>query len=525
VTNPAGLTAASQFTLTVTNGGGTSPGSGSWILDASGDWNNSANWAGGIIATGVGMTATFAVDVTASRYVDNESSRTIGNLTFNDTNPGSAGAWFVTNSPLMLQVSNGTPAISVSNLTATINAVLDGAQGLASQGNGTLLLGAANLYKGTTTISSGALRAANNNALGSTASGTTVGNDPRARLELVGGITVAEPLTVSCKGSANGNVPAVVNISDTNTLSGNISLTTGGSFWTFEAAGGKLRVMGETTNTTTINVRTIWLRGAAEGDWLSVISDSATALSTGIRKDDSGTWTLSGNNTYTGNTVVSNGTLRVNGTVRGGAVSVYGGTLGGTGVITAPITLYSEATFAPGASPGTLTASNDLTLYAGSVTTVGLNAQTGTSDRVIGLSNVLYAGTLSLTNLAGPLASGQSFPLFSAAGFAGNFSSILPATPGPGLAWSFNPTNGTLSVLSFGPPHISNFALGADGAFTFSGTGPNGQGYHILAATDLVLPLSKWTAVSTGVFASGVFYFSDPQATNHSQRHYRVATP
>ncbi len=347
------------------------------------------------------MTATFAIDVTASRYVDNNSSRTLGKLTFNDTNPGSAGAWFITNSPITLQVSNGTPTISVSNLTATINAVLDGTQGLASQGNGTLWLGAANLYRGGTTISSGALRAANNSALGSNAKGTTIGNDPTARLELLGGVTVAEPLTVSCKGSAKGNVPAVVNISGTNTLSGSLNLTTGGSYWTFQAAGGKLRVTGNTTNSTTVNVRTIWLRGAAEGDWLSGIGDSAAALSTAIRKDDSGTWTLSGDNTYTGNTVVSNGTLRVNGKVRGGAVSVYAGALSGTGLITAPVTIYAGATFAPGASPGTLTVSNDLTLSAGSVTAIGLNAQTGTSDRVIGLSNVLYAGTLSLTNRAG----------------------------------------------------------------------------------------------------------------------------
>lgn len=525
VTNPAGLTAASQFTLTVTNGSGTSPGSASWIVDASGDWNNSANWAGGIIATGAGMTATFALDVTASRYVDNHSPRTIGHLAFHDTSPDTAGAWFIHNSPLMLRVSSGTPTISVSNVTATINSVLEGTQGLSCRGNGTLVLGTANLYGGATTISSGALRAANSSALGLNANGTTVGNDPTARLELLGGLTVAEPLTVSCKGSVNGNVPAVVNVSDTNTLSGSISLTTGGSYWTFQAAGGRLRVTGKTTNTTTVNARTIWLRGAAEGDWLSEIGDSAAALSTGIRKDDSGTWTLSGTNPYTGDTVVSNGTLRVNGTVRGGAVKVYGGTLTGTGVVTAPVTIYSGATFAPGASPGTLTVSNDLTLSVGSATTVGLDAQSGMSDCVIGLSNVVYAGALSLTNLAGSLTGGQSFQLFRAASSSGTFDSISPATPGPGLAWSFNPTNGTLSVLSVEPPQIKDFAIGAEGSFNLAGSGPNGQGYRVLAATNVTLPLSNWTTLATGVFAGGVFHYSDTQSTNHSQRYYRVAMP
>jgi len=68
---------------------------------------------------------------------------------------------------------------------------------------------------------------------------------------------------------------------------------------------------------------------------------------------------------------------------------------------------------------------------------------------------------LCVSNIAGTLAGGQSFRLFSAAGFSGNFGSIVPAAPGPGLAWNFNPTNGTLSVLSLGPPQISHFAFEA----------------------------------------------------------------
>ena len=525
VTNPGGATAASQFTLTVTNGGGTTPTSGSWAVDASGDWNNPVNWSGGLIATGVDLTATFAIDVTASRHVNNNSPRSIGNLVFNDANPGSGGAWFVTNSPLTLQVSSGTPAISVSNVTATINSVLEGTQGLTASGNGTLVLGGANTFSGPTTISAGALRAANDGALGAASSGTTIGNDPTARLELVGDVTVAEPITVNCKGSANGNVPAVVNVSGTNTLSGTLSLTTGGSYWTFEAAAGKLRVTGSTTNITTVNVRTIWLRGSGEGEWLSAIGDSAAALATALRKDDSGTWALSGNNSYTGHTVVSNGTLRINGTVNGGTVNVYAGTLGGTGVISAPVTIYSGATLAPGASLGTLSLSNNLALSAGSTTAVEINAQTLTCDLVRGLSNVIYAGTLSVTNVAGRLAGGQSFQLFSAASCSGMFSSITPETPGANLTWSFNPTNGTLSVFSVAPPNITQFAVDANANFTLSGTGPSDQPYRILATTNLMLPLSNWTALSTGILTGGVFNFTDSQATNYDNRFYRVITP
>ena len=524
VTNPTGATATGQFTLIVTNFASSATASGAWIVDASGDWGNSANWSGGIIATGLDSTASFAVDVTASRYVNNNSARTIGNLTFHDANPGSAGAWFITNNPLTLQLASGTPTIAVSNTTATLAAPLGGAQGLAKTGDGTLILAGANSYSGATTISYGPLRAANDNAPGASSGATTIGSDPTARLELTGGVTLAEPFTINCKGSANGNVPAVLNISGTNTLAGTLSLTTGGSFWTFEAAAGKLRVTGNTTNITTTNVRTVWLRGAAEGEWLSAIGDSAAALGTAIRKDDTGLWTLAGNNTYTGNTVVSNGTLRVNGTVRG-AVIVYGGTLGGTGVITAPVTIYPGATLAPGASIGDLTLSNNLTLAAGSTTAVELNAQSLTCDRVLGLSNLVYAGVLVVTNVAGALVGGQSFQLFSAASSSGNFSSLSPVSPGTNLAWNFNPTNGILSVLSLAPPQITSLSVGAGSSFNLSGTGPAAQPYRILAATNIALPLSNWTVATTGSFLAGLFNFTDAPISNQVQKFYRVVTP
>jgi hypothetical protein len=217
--------------------------------------------------------------------------------------------------------------------------------------------------------------------------------------------------------------------------------------------------------------------------------------------------------------------LRVNGTVRGGTVSIYAGALGGTGVISAPVTLYSGATLAPGGSLGTLSLSNNLTLSAGSSTEVEINAQTLTCDSVRGLSNVVYAGTLFVTNVAGGLAGGQSFQFFSAASSSGNFSSIAPETPGPNLSWTFNPANGILSVSSLAPPIITQFAMNANSKFTLSGTGPTGQPYRIFAATNIALPLSNWTPLNTGMLTGGIFSFTDSQTTNYDNRFYRVVTP
>ena len=77
-----------------------------------------------------------------------------------------------------------------------------------------------------------------------------------------------------------------------------------------------------------------------------------------------------------------------------------------------------------------------------------LNAAAGTNDQVRGITTVNYGGTLVLTNVAGTVSAGQTFKLFSAANRTGNFSAISPTSPGAGLAWNFNPTNGVLTALA-----------------------------------------------------------------------------
>ena len=170
----------------------------------------------------------------------------------------------------------------------------------------------------------------------------------------------------------------------------------------------------------------------------------------GLVKTGPGTLTLNGANTYSGPTTVTNGTLA------------------GTGTILGPVTVQTGGTLSPGSSIGMLSISNTLNLDAGSTTSVEINKTANTSDKVVGLTTVTYGGTLNVNNLSGTLAGGDSFTLFSAATHTGSFASIVPATPGAGLTWSF--TNGVLSVVgSLAPPTLGVSQAGNILTFTWTG--------------------------------------------------------
>jgi len=197
------------------------------------------------------------------------------------------------------------------------------------------------------------------------------------------------------------------------------------------------------------------------------LSQDGNIAGTGsVTKTGSGSVTLSAINSYTGATAVNQGILSL---AAGGSIatsspiSVSAGatldvTAKGTWVVGATQTLQGSGTIAgattisgtvsPGGSPGTLSFIGNTTLAGAAVMEISKSGSTLTNDQLNATSTLAYGGALVITNL-GPdaLATGDSFKLFNATGYSGNFTSTnLPALEA-GLMWSWSPGDGTLSVI------------------------------------------------------------------------------
>jgi autotransporter-associated beta strand protein len=333
------------------------------------------------------------------------------------------------------------------------------------------------------------------------------------------------------------NYANIINVSGTNTVSppSQVIIPSGGNLFTLESDSGYLIFNGGINSAG--NGRFFSLQGAASGEVDGPITqNSGDPMS--VYKFGAGTWFLNGTSTYSNPTIVSNGTLVVNGVINSSPVTVAVGEFGGSGTLTGPLVINPGATLAPTlatgpATPiGTLTVNNSLTLQAGSFTAMQISAAAATNDAVAGLTSIAYGGTLVVTNISGAPTIGQSFQLFNAGSYAGNFSTTnLPALSS-GSAWNWNPANGALSVVSSGPgtftspTGITSFSLNGLNIVLTGTNGQAGDAYYLLGSTNLSLPLSQWQVMATNVLGSaGNYTFIGTNAVlpGAQQQFYRLS--
>jgi autotransporter-associated beta strand protein len=175
----------------------------------------------------------------------------------------------------------------------------------------------------------------------------------------------------------------------------------------------------------------------------------------GLVKTGSGTLYLNASNSYTGTTLVTNGTVAGIGSISGPMVVAPAGNLGAGNA---------------GATVGTFTINSNLTLQGNATLRINNTGGTPVNDNVAVSGNITYGGILTITNItsdATPLTTTNTFQLFSVSGSSStNFSSIV-GSPGGDLAYTFNPTNGVLSVvLSATLNHRYSFFSEPNGSLT-----------------------------------------------------------
>jgi len=223
----------------------------------------------------------------------------------------------------------------------------------------------------------------------------------------------------------------------------------------------------------------------------SALQEDPASTGGGLTKQGSGTLYLDSGNTYTGTTLVNNGILAGIGSIAGPVVIAPAGQLGA-----------GDAAFL-----GSFYLNNDLTLQGGASLRIDKTGGSPTSDQVVVSGNVTYGGVLTVTNAtsdATTLVIGDSFQLFNVTGTkTGNFSSIA-GSPGAGMAYSFNPATGVLSVIAFvgpsGPATLTNSVSGN----TLSLSWPAGQSWKLQQQTNsLTVGLStNWVYVTDGSVSS-----------------------
>lgn len=210
--------------------------------------------------------------------------------------------------------------------------------------------------------------------------------------------------------------------------------------------------------------------------------------------------------------------------------------LTGAGTVNGNITVNNGGNVAPGTnnSLGNIAVNGNLTLNAGATNFMKLNA-TGAygiepSDAITGVTNVVYGGTLSLTNINSLLnGSYYSFRLFSASNYSGAFNTLVPATPLSqpwlNLRWDTNELNvdGVLRIVPAvsQPPIISGTAIVNGNLLISARSGIAYDSCWLLTTTNLAAPV--WIYASTNTFdVNGNLTFTNPASTGEPARYFQL---
>ncbi|NCC53118.1 MAG: hypothetical protein EOM20_18155, partial [Spartobacteria bacterium] len=277
-------------------------GDGIYIGGNGGLWSSTNSWLQGIVADGTNATAYFSEDEYMMVYLD--SNRTLGHIaTGGGTNTycriePDGGYW------LTFATDSGTPSIRASNTTVMLRCRVGGSQGLDKRGDGVLNItsGSCN-YSGVLNVYEGLFEAGRSNAFGLGGAGNETVVHDGAGVWVAPSTHIAESITLSGAGAAPHHAALV--LSESNTLSGPITLDGDARIGTVASIGSGTSTIGGTIGLPAAAVLTVTTR-VVDLTISGVVTGSGSICKTGPETLD-----LAGTNTYSGGTVVRQGALRV----------------------------------------------------------------------------------------------------------------------------------------------------------------------------------------------------------------------
>jgi autotransporter-associated beta strand protein len=453
--------------------------------------------SGSLVKSGAGTFTLSANNTYAGTTTVNAGTLVVGT----GTNAGSIGTGNVVLGGGALQFSRSdtvTPSQAISG-SGTLRML---APGDSNFGNGVLVLSGSNSFAGTTSIERGTIRVSNSDALGTSA---VVGSDSlnNKSMELVGGFTLTNAVTLGGGGQANTGV--LVSVSGSNTLT-NFNFGSSGGTRLRVDAGSTLRITNNISDPSNIGERmlgggTLVLDGNNSN---AFTLDPTHRFSVGLSGTGNGTIAV-GNDLALGTAAVlfdASSTLR---SASAAARSLANPFIFGSNAAQLTLgsadtgTLALSGTFTLQRS-GTLAVANSLTTISGPVVGAGFGL-TKTGAGTLGLTGVSsFSGATSVAAgrlvVDGSILASSGVSVSSGAELAG--SGAVAAITGGGLVAPGN-SPGILSAPS------ANLSGGLDFAFEFTqagapiwGTAAN-SGNDILRLTNLSAPLVG-TATAGNVF-------------------------
>ena len=470
---------------------------------------------GTIISNGV-------LSVTADNNLGTAPATANINLTLGGGTLNASNTFTLNSNRLTLLNANSTISVATGK-TLTSAGAFSGGFGLTKSGAGTLTLSGANGYTGTTTISAGTLEA---DSHGGSAVGTNAVALPAA------GTLTGSGIVSGAVSGAGKIAPGTPSGPATLTLGNGLDLSTGGTFtWNLAA------------NNTSGNYSSLSLIGGnlklGGTSKLSInFSGSATApTATNAFWQTQEAWTVIPVSGSAGNSNSTKFASLLNGTYAAGNFTnfVYGN--GNIVLLYQPNFAVFDALYDSG--PGFFSGENlILTNFSG----LNLSAWSSTNASLC-VSNWTLEGVMQEQPLAPALPGYSRYsinvnptvsPTYYVAGNINTGPYTLSPVPATILTTSdfftFNVvttnvtirTNGLLALVPATPPVILPVSsVYTNGAFQLQFSAGTNQTYTIQASTNFI----TWTNLASGTVTNSPVTFTDPSATNYSDRFYRISLP